>query len=49
MAILSGHKDTVNTAAYSPDGMRVVTASSDKTSRVWDSGNGDLLATLIGH
>ena len=29
------HAESVNTAAFSPDGERVVTASSDKTARIW--------------
>ena len=27
-------------AAFSPDGKRIVTASSDKTARVWDAATG---------
>src|ERR1019366_9079364 len=36
-AVLAGHDDAVQRAAFSPDGMRVVTASSDKTARIWDT------------
>jgi len=35
-------------AAFSPDGQRIVTGSTDCTARVWNLGNGQLLATLKG-
>ncbi len=43
------HSGPVNGVAYSPDGKRVATASSDKTAKVWDAANGHLLLTLSGH
>jgi WD40 repeat protein len=43
------HGGPVNGVAYSPDGTRVATASSDKTAKVWDATNGHLLLTLSGH
>ncbi|MGB7100089.1 MAG: WD40 repeat domain-containing protein, partial [Xanthobacteraceae bacterium] len=49
LATLSGHADRVNVAAFSPDGSRVVTASSDNTARLWDGTTGAALATLAGH
>jgi WD40 repeat protein/TPR repeat protein len=36
-------------AAYSPDGLRIVTASFDKSARVWDAGSGQQLLMLRGH
>ena len=37
-------------AAFSPDGTRIVTASRDKTARVWDAANGrSSLSRLQGH
>ena len=36
-------------AQFSPDGTRIVTASRDKTARVWDAATGKSLATLAGH
>jgi WD40 repeat protein len=35
--VSGGHGDAiVNFAAFSPDGTRIVTASDDKTARIWD-------------
>jgi WD40 repeat protein/TPR repeat protein len=36
-------------AAYSPDGTRIVTASVDKTARIWDAHSGAKLIALSGH
>jgi WD40 repeat protein len=33
---LKGHDDAVLSAAFSADGARIVTASGDRTARVWD-------------
>ncbi len=49
IAVLSGHEAKVNSAAYSPDGARIVTASNDKTARIWDAHAGVELAVLSGH
>ena len=46
---LSGHTNSVRSAAFSPDGGRIVTASSDNTARVWDAATGREIATLSGH
>ena len=35
--------------AWSPDGRRVVTASVDKTARIWDVATAKELVTLRGH
>jgi WD40 repeat protein len=43
------HGGPVYVAAFSPDGKRIVTASADKTARVWDASTGQLIATLTGH
>jgi WD40 repeat protein len=34
---LSGHSDSVNCVAFSPDGKRIVSGSDDLTIRVWDA------------
>jgi WD40 repeat protein len=36
-------------AVFSPDGSRIVTASLDKTSKVWDAETGAEIHTLKGH
>jgi WD40 repeat protein len=49
MVTLQGHESGVTGAQFSPDGQRIVTASKDKTARVWDAQSGKLLTTLQGH
>jgi WD40 repeat protein/serine/threonine protein kinase len=49
LAVLAGHGGWVYSAAFSPDGARIVTASLDKTARIWDTRTGVHLATLTGH
>ena len=39
----------MTSAAFSPDGSRIVTASYDKTARVWDAATDKRIAILIGH
>ena len=46
---LEGHTGSIGRAAFSPDGRRIVTASSDQTARVWDAASGRSLALLHGH
>ena len=45
---LRGHEREVNSAAFSPDGTRIVTASGD-TARVWDVATGEEIYSLRGH
>jgi len=47
-AILSGHEGPVNSASYSPDGARILTASDDGTARLWTR-EGKEMAVLRGH
>jgi WD40 repeat protein len=49
LARLAGHEDTLMAATFSPDGHRVVTASRDKTARIWDVTTGKQLMQLTGH
>ena len=39
------HEDKVNCAAFDPSGERVVTASDDKTARIWDVRMGEYAST----
>ena len=33
-------------AAFSPDGARILTASADKTAKLWDAASGKLIASF---
>ena len=46
---LYGHTGAVNTVAFSPDGMRIITGSDDLTAKVWDPRSGMPLLELSGH
>src|ERR1700675_357112 len=47
--ILRGHRDSVSSAAFSPDDSRIVTASYDKTVCIWDAATGKQITILRGH
>src|SRR5690242_14021985 len=46
---LRGHKDIITQIAWSPDGHILASVSQDKTIRLWNGQNGNLLYTLLGH
>jgi WD40 repeat protein len=41
-----GHQDAITTAKFSTDGHRLLSASRDATTRLWDVQTGQLIATL---
>ncbi len=49
LTALTGHADRVTSAAFSPDGRRILTASYDRTARIWDAVSGLQLISATGH
>ena len=47
--LLTGHRDSVISVAYSPDGTTLAGGSSDSTVQLWDAVSGAPKATLTGH
>jgi hypothetical protein len=48
-SIQTGHQNSVNSVAFSPDGQRIVSGSYDNSVRVWDAVSGTQLLKLEGH
>lgn len=46
---LTGHTGDVNACAISASGTRIISASEDKTLKLWDATSGAEIAALIGH
>ena len=44
-----GHTAAINSVAFFRDGQRIVTASNDRTTKVWEASTGKELFTLKGH
>jgi hypothetical protein len=49
LLLLRGHQKVVNFAGFSADGERIITASWDKTARVWEMSSGREIQVLRGH
>jgi len=45
----SGHSGSVSSCAFSPDGRNILSASADKTLKMWDVRTGKEIFTLKGH
>eukprot|EP00727_Mastigamoeba_balamuthi_P010590 m51a1_g6153 putative wd40 repeat-containing protein (676) ;mRNA; f:307854-310445 len=46
---LYGHTSEVTCCVFSPDGTALATSSDDRTLRLWRTGDGCCLASLLGH
>src|SRR5207249_4758791 len=46
--VLQGHKEGIWSVAFSPNGERLVSASTDRTLIIWDVKTGTLLRTISG-
>ena len=46
---IKGHSDWVNDCAFSPDGTKILSASSDGTLKLWNVETGEDLMTFRGH
>jgi len=42
-------KNTMTSAVFSSDGAYVLTASHDRTAKIWNAESGECLRTLEGH
>jgi len=47
--VLRGHKDAVNSCSFTFDDSKIVTASHDKTLRLWDATSGAQVKVYKGH
>ena len=47
--VILRHPDNVRVAKFSPDGRKVLTASGDKSARLWDVETGKELRVFVGH
>ena len=49
LEVVLRHSSSLRSAVFSPDGMHIVSASDDKTARIWNTITGECEAELKGH
>jgi WD40 repeat protein len=49
VGLFEGHSGSVNSIAFSPDGIRVASGSSDKTLRIWDAQTSQVITSPFRH
>lgn len=47
--VLEGHEGEISKAVFNPQGTKVLSASFDRTARLWDVESGKMLQVLEGH
>jgi dynein assembly factor with WDR repeat domains 1 len=46
---LTGHEAEISKICFNPQGTKILTASSDKTCKIWSAETGEEIQTLEGH
>ena len=49
IGLFTGHANVVNSVAFSPDGKKLISGSSDRTAIIWDVESRTMLHRLMGH